>query len=207
MRATNVVPRVAQTGSLWTEGYLLVRKLLTSSSAERLSSYVLGLRELNSCSDNQVPGAPAKYGDRVMDQLLETLLPRIEVLANLRLYATYSYCRVYRGGDSLARHTDRPACEVSVSISLSCCDAPFWPLWVQGLRQTFAAELSPGDGLVYLGVRCPHWREPFAGREAAQVFLHYVAQDGPFNDCKFDKRPGLSHRVHTASQTEVGSQL
>lgn len=207
MSVISGVPCVTQANDLWTEGYLLVRKLLTASSADRLNRYVRGMQQANSSFDNQVPGAPARYGDRVTDQLLDALLSRIEALAERRLYPTYSYYRLYRGGDLLACHTDRPACEVSVSVSLGCQGAPFWPLWVQGLRQTFAAELTPGDGLLYLGVRCPHWREPFAGREATQVFLHYVAQDGPFSDCKFDKRPTLSHCANIESQREVRSQL
>lgn len=177
---------------LWTEGYSIVPKLLTAASAARLSEYVLSVAGKTFQSDPQVPGAPARYGDRVLDSLLQTVLPHIERVAKRALYPTYSYCRVYSNGDSLARHTDRAACEVSASISLQCEGVPYWPLCIQGLQSTVAAELMVGDALIYLGARCAHWREPFTGTKAVQVFLHYVTQDGPASDWKFDKRTALS---------------
>jgi hypothetical protein len=53
-------------------------------------------------------------------------------------------------------------------------------------------SLNPGDGLIYRGCDCYHWREPFAGDHLAQVFLHYVDQNGPNTEWKYDKRPRLS---------------
>jgi hypothetical protein len=191
--ATNTAARLSSEDSqLWAKGYLIVPQLLTAASAARLSKYVLSVAGKTFQSDPQVPGAPARYGDCVLDSLLQTVLPRIERVANRALYPTYSYCRVYSNGDSLARHTDRAACEVSASISLQCEGAPYWPLCVQGLQSTVAAELAVGDALVYLGARCAHWREPFMGTKAVQVFLHYVTQNGPASDWKFDKRTALS---------------
>src|SRR5271156_1197866 len=47
------------------------------------------------------------------------------------------------------------------------------------------------DFLVYSGTQIPHWREEFEAKQLVQVFLHYVDQNGPHKEWKFDKRPGL----------------
>ncbi|MGA7235113.1 MAG: hypothetical protein WBY44_05520, partial [Bryobacteraceae bacterium] len=54
------------------------------------------------------------------------------------------------------------------------------------------------------GCDCYHWREPFAGNHLAQVFLHYVDQNGPNTEWKYDKRSRLSRLPDENSI--VGSQ-
>ena len=56
-------------------------------------------------------------------------------------------------------------------------------------------ELEPGDAVLYRGMVLEHWRDPYEGVRAAQVFLHYVDQDGPHAEWKFDKRPSLAMSV------------
>jgi hypothetical protein len=143
--------------------------------------------------DHQVPDTPAAYGDPIMDMLLERVRPTIEQATGLALFPTYSYFRVYKPGDALAKHTDRPACEVSVSVALGPALQVKWPLWIEGAGGASALELAPGDAAVYRGMDCAHWREPFAsGDHAAQVFLHYVDQNGPHAEWKRDKRASHS---------------
>ena len=137
--------------------------------------------------DDQVPGTPCSYGDLLMDGLLNTLLPDIEKASGLKLLPTYSYFRVYKKGDSLERHVDRPSCEISVSLCLGFEDGESWPIWIEVPRGAISVSLNPGDALLYRGIECPHWREAFEGNCQAQVFLHYVDQDGPCAEWKFDK--------------------
>lgn len=59
------------------------------------------------------------------------------------------------------------------------------------LTGAFPVAMKPGDAAVYRGIECPHWREPFQGELAAQVFLHYVEQNGRYAEWKFDKRRSL----------------
>ncbi len=126
-----------------------------------------------------------------MEALLEALRPRLERLLSLSLFPTYSYFRVYKRGDALARHTDREPCEISLSLNLGLLPEQPWGLWIEGPKGADQVELCPGDGLLYKGIERPHWREPFAGEQAAQVFLHYVDQAGPYAHWRFDKRPSL----------------
>lgn len=44
--------------------------------------------------------------------------------------------------------------------------------------------------IIYRGHDIDHWREPFMGRNHAQVFLHYNDENGPFAK-KWDGRPIL----------------
>jgi hypothetical protein len=138
--------------------------------------------------DDQVSGTPASYGDFMMDGLLDSLQPEIEAACGLALFPTYSYFRVYKNGDTLARHSDRPACEISATICLGFEEEKSWPIWIEGPQGTSSVDLGPGDALLYRGIECPHWREAFDGNHQAQVFLHYVDQNGPNAEWKFDKR-------------------
>jgi hypothetical protein len=138
--------------------------------------------------DSQVTGTPCAYGDFMMDGLLTSLLQAIERGSGLALFPTYSYFRVYKSGDTLAKHTDRPSCEISVTLCLGLKEGKSWPIWIEGPRGTSSVHLGAGDALLYRGTECAHWREAFEGQRQAQVFLHYVDQNGPYAEWKYDKR-------------------
>jgi alkylated DNA repair dioxygenase AlkB len=129
--------------------------------------------------------------DVFMGGLMMEILPLAEQIARAKLFPACSYFRVYKRGDALGRHTDRNACEVSLSICLGYEAARPWPIWIEGPQGVSTIELAPGDALVYRGIECPHWREPLEGDLAAQVFLHYVDQTGPYAQWKLDERTSL----------------
>jgi len=144
--------------------------------------------------DGTAPGAMSSAGDVFMDGLLMDLLPFAEEVSRAKLFPTYSYFRVYSRGDVLEKHTDRPSCEISLSLCLGYQAERPWPLLVEGPAGASSVELAPGDALLYRGIECPHWREPMDGEQTAQVFLHYVDQNGPYAEWKYDKRPALSFK-------------
>jgi hypothetical protein len=185
------MPKRSETWSR--DGYVVLRSLVRSPRLTLLRRYAM-LRARSGAMDHgdgQVDRSPAAYGDLLMDGLLDDLRPRIEKACGSKLFPTYSYFRVYKRGAVLAKHRDRPACEVSVSLSLGCEPNRAWPLWIEGLRGTAFVTLARGDALLYRGIECAHWREPFAGDRCVQVFLHYVDQNGPHAEWRFDKRPNL----------------
>jgi hypothetical protein len=139
-------------------------------------------------TDEQVPGTPSSYGDFMMDGLLTDLLPHVQSASGLALSPTYSYFRVYKHGDSLAKHVDRASCEVSVTLCLGREGEEAWPILIEGPRGVSSISLAPGDAMLYRGMECPHWREMFEGRRQAQLFLHYVDKNGSHADLKFDER-------------------
>ena len=157
-------------------------------------------------TDQQVPNTYSHYADMVMETLLVKMLPVMAKETGLNLIPTYSYARVYKKGDILKRHKDRPSCEISTTINLG---GDPWPIFIDDTGSNNVIDeyknmhkpnapkgtkvlLEVGDMLVYSGCELEHWREPFDGNICGQVFLHYNHVNGPFADKnKFDGRPKL----------------
>ena len=162
--------------------------------------------------DAQCPLSQAIHGAPVFDSLLEQLVPNFEQASGKRLLPTYAYARLYEPGDELKIHTDRPACEISATLTLGF-DGDVWPIYVgdyteagegrevviedgsiKYLTNEREIKMGVGDAVLYRGMEKVHWREPYKeGKWQAQVFLHYVDADGPHAGEKYDKRPKLSH--------------
>ena len=156
--------------------------------------------------DKQVPGTYSIYGDFFMETLMMKVLPIMQQRTDMNLIPCYTYTRIYKKGDILKRHSDRPSCEISTTLHLG---GDPWPIFLDPTGQKtvidehkqihkpnapkgISIDLEVGDMLVYSGCELEHWREPFEGDNCAQVFLHYNNVDGPFGtQNKFDKRPLL----------------
>ena len=120
--------------------------------------------------------SPCWYDDSLMNVLLQTKLPLVEKESNLKLFPTYAYWRYYIFGGMLKKHSDRPACEISVTACIKKYDN--WPIVVEGT----SFELEEGDAVLYAGCDQKHWRPGvYKGEGLAQVFLHYVNKNGPFS--------------------------
>jgi hypothetical protein len=125
--------------------------------------------------------SPAWYHDPLMTALLDEKLPLVEKESNLKLFQTYAYWRYYIFGGVLKKHTDRPACEVSITACIKKYDN--WPIIVEGT----SFELEEGDAILYAGCDQEHWRPGiYKGKGMAQVFLHYVNKDGNFTHHAYD---------------------
>jgi hypothetical protein len=130
--------------------------------------------------DNQ-SFSPAWYNDPLMNALLQVKLPMVEKESNLKLFPTYAYWRYYILGAKLVKHTDRPACEISVTTCIKKYDN--WPIVVE--NKSF--ELEEGDAVLYAGYDQKHYRPGvYKGKGMAQVFFHYVNQNGPYKDHAYD---------------------
>jgi hypothetical protein len=171
--------------------YTVVKNALSKEIVELATQYALFDEMQDFAPDSyQVVGAHAKYADPVMESLLLKLQPVMEEATGLSLYPTYSFYRVYRNGDTLAKHKDRPSCEISCTLSFNYSyeDSDYsWPIYMNGE----AIHLTPGDIAVYRGIENEHWRDPLTFPEPAwhvQAFLHYVDQNGPHAEYKYDKR-------------------
>ena len=186
-------------------GYCIVRRLLPEPVRDFLYEYARKAARTGrlGTGDTQLPNTPSRYADPFMESVLQILLPQVAETSGLQLYPTYSYFRVYKHGDVLAAHVDRPSCEVSVTISVGYEADAIWPVWVERKGGATPIELEPGDGMLYRGTDVRHWRDTFAGNEATQLFLHYVDQDGPNRDWKFDRRERLGNSAATDAILET----
>jgi hypothetical protein len=208
-------------GSFELHRYILMRNFLPAELQKVMLRYALMKVQIGQVSreDKQVPGTPSLYGDTLMETLMELACPQVELLTGKRLFPTYSYFRVYRNGDELRPHIDRPSCEISFTICLgydtsNIVDKNYqWPFYVNNSKdyrhftneslapvtpgEGFPVLLGPGDCVIYRGCEVRHWREPFPGNYQAQAFIHYVDQDGPYAAYKFDTRPMLGAPAST----------
>ena len=148
-------------------------------------------------NDDQVPNTYSHYGDIVMETLLIEVKPVMEKHTGIKLSPTYSYARIYKKGDVLARHKDRDSCEISTTLNLG---GESWPIYLDPTGRNGQAgieiNLSPGDMLIYSGCDLEHWREEFKGKNCGQVFLHYnKSSSKTAKENYLDERPILGAPV------------
>ena len=153
--------------------------------------------------ENQVNGSVARYWHPQYRKIHSEIRLILEQVIGRKLYNTYYYDRFYFPGQELKKHTDRPACEISVTIHVSTNIKESWPIWIKTpdtfedkTMKTLIASgenrfvhLEAGDGMIYKGCERPHWRDPMPGLLESninkdeslyyhQIFFHYVLQDG-----------------------------
>ena len=167
--------------------YEVVRNFIDPARAVELGQEFKEFTKSNNLpGDTQVSRSRCLY-DYV--SFLELLVEKSNHVTNIcgeRVLPTYCYARVYHNGADLAKHTDRPACEVSVTLNLGS-DVQ-WPIYIQDPNgNDISVELRPGDAMLYYGCDAPHWRETFEGESCVQVFLHYVKSRGKNQPFYFDK--------------------
>ncbi|HKX89071.1 MAG TPA: hypothetical protein VJM13_07670 [Sphingopyxis sp.] len=137
-----------------------------------------------------------------MATFLWGMTPAISALVGHDLRPTYCYFRMYRAGDICRVHSDRYACEHSLSLLLAASDGKPWPLEVGsrhiemprqradadfGDEAYGAVPMLPGDAVLYQGVHRAHGRvTPNPNRWSAHLFLHWVDPDGPYAEHAFE---------------------
>lgn len=131
------------------------------------------------------------------------LTPIMEHLTGRTLLPTFSYFRAYQRDDVCWIHSDREACEHSLSMTLAYSDDKPWALEFsrerQQRREPLATDfqgkpygsvsMAPGDAVLYQGVDYRHGRiTPNPNRWSAHMFLHWVDSAGPHRGLAFDKQ-------------------
>ncbi|HEY2345684.1 MAG TPA: hypothetical protein VGH80_07360 [Xanthomonadaceae bacterium] len=155
------------------------------------------------CYEVSSGGLPA------LSTFLWAMTPKIEEVTGVSLLPTYSYLRAYQQGDICRVHSDRAACEHSVSLTVAYADGIPWALAVADTPKShenrqqkqhgeidFGDEayseymMAPGDAVIYHGIDYRHGRlAPNPNRWSVHLFMHWVDRDGPHRDQLFDGRP------------------
>lgn len=137
--------------------------------------------------DTQCTKSPSVYNYHPFIELLVGATPFMQDVLGEIMLPTYSYARMYRHGDVLTPHTDRGACEVSITLHLAS-DGVEWPIYFRKPDNSVAeVKMKPGQAVIYLGCVAEHWRNVYEGNEYGQVFLHYVRSRGPNAKYYFDR--------------------
>ncbi len=166
--------------------YKKIKGILTFNEIVLLKDYCILKHKTNQKNFDNFQnnnGDSMFYGDALMTTLLQQKTILMEYHCGKSLWPTYAFWRMYSKYAELLPHTDRPSCEISVTINIGS-SGETWPIFMDG----DPIELEPGDGAIYMGCKIKHWREEFKGDWSSQVFLHYVDKNGPFSEYKWDKK-------------------
>lgn len=178
------------------DGYVHLKNSLNKQSCEVLTNELKVLvKEKKTIKDQYCLLSESVHGFQIFDNLLEAMLPYFEAQSGLKLYPSYSYARLYNKGEELIIHRDRESCEISVTITLGF-EGDVWPIYMGDDENKTVnvnkINMEIGDAVMYRGIDKWHWRELYVeGQWQAQVFLHYVDQNGPYAEWKYDKRESL----------------
>ena len=183
--------------SFQSNGYIRVKNLIDTQTIKTISQYFenkinrgewVGKKEVEVNDASKL----GYYADPLIELMLKQCLPAVEEHTGLKLEPTYSFSRVYQGGEELTPHTDRPSCEISATINVACT-GDVWPIWMQfENNDPVKCMLNPGDAVIYKGCEVTHWRRKLPkGQINVQFMLHYVDKNGPYTEYKFDKREAL----------------
>ena len=187
-------------------GYVVLQDVLTKEQCDSLVEHMFQLHaDGKLIQDDQCPLSDAVYGDEKFDTLLQNIVEPLGKAVGKKLRPTYSYARIYRTGDVLKKHKDRPACEISTTLTLGYDAKVNWPIHFSNDDGTVekAVSMEPGEMAAYKGTEMVHWRRPFKGNWHCQVFLHYVDANGPYADQAMDGRTSLG--IDKTSETMVKS--
>jgi len=178
-------------------GYVKVKNMVDEQTVKTISQYFenkINRGEWKTKKEVGVDDASkfGYYADPLIEVMLKQCLPAIEEQTGLKLEPTYSFSRVYQGGEELTPHTDRPSCEISATINVACT-GDIWPIWMQYEdKDPVKCMLAPGDAVIYKGCEVTHWRRKLPkGQINVQFMLHYVDKNGQNAEYKFDKREAL----------------
>ena len=152
-----------------------------------------------------------EHGDYLMETLMDMSTPVVEQNVQKKLWPTYSYFRIYDKGSDLKIHKDRESCEYTVALCLGAdpidtpyeifigeedetSDYKYYDLKNRNFnryRIDHKFPMLPNNAVIFKGMDKIHWREICTHDHFITVFLHYVDQEGPYKEFKYDKRDSL----------------
>lgn len=174
------------------KGYVLLKSLVPEPLCElvTLTSYISSARNYKGDSDVVIGDSVDSYGTPHGDALLLMVKDALENNGLPALLPTYSFYRTYTKGSVLTEHTDRPSCNISVTVALSQNDWSFDCVGFDGVKRS--VNMDRGDGILYYGQAVPHSREtPLDEEVSHHIFLHYTTDIPENQQYKFDGREQL----------------
>jgi PKHD-type hydroxylase len=184
-------------------GFTILSNVLTKEQCDELVKHMFDLyKQGRLVKDEQCPLSDSIYGDPVFDELLQKFAKPIGNHLGKTLLPTYTYCRIYRTGEILKKHKDRPACEISATMTLGFDAKHLWKIYFDEEKE-IPVDLQIGEMAVYAGCDILHWRPAFKGNWHVQVFFHYVDANGPHAVHAMDGREqlGVQKVKNVAPQT------
>ena len=130
--------------------FAIIRNFISSDKAKKLSEEFKNYCEENpeDCpSDDQIPNTPAKHNYISFLEILCQKTSEVSEIIGESVLPTYSYARIYKNGDILKKHTDRDACEVSLTVHLDGDSE--WEIFVESSNnESQSIKLQSGVELI-----------------------------------------------------------
>jgi hypothetical protein len=179
----------SQLEQLNTNNYLIIDNFIEPKYAKQLHNmfkYEVENNPQQFVFDSQCSKSFSIYNAKPFLEILIDKIPHISNIVEQLVFPTYNYARYYKNGEILEKHTDRPACEVSITLHLDS-DGVEWPIWfTKPNKETISVNIKPGQAILYNGMISEHWRNEYTGDSYSQVFLHYVRSQGQYWQEYFD---------------------
>jgi len=176
------------------KGWYYLPEIITKEEAilikyKNLCGAINDLNTLNGHWDAERGRVLTCYAPPSCTFIMKRVQPILESLVGEELIPTYWFSTTYHNKGWMNCHTDRPSCEISVTMNI-CGDAA-WPIKLKDFTgKRISAVTPPGHGVAYLGTQVEHWRSPLRTHDNdrfMQLFLHFVRKNGPYADYAFDR--------------------
>ena len=163
--------------------YVYLQNALSKEECAAVTKHLFDLYENGTLTkDEQCPLSDSVYDDVILNHILNKMEKPLSDMLGINLKSAYCYARIYRPGEVLEYHYDRPACEISGTMTLGFDpNDKVWPIFFgkhKGDEVGVSVDIGVGDLVMYRGEELPHWRNAFKGTWQTQVFFHYVDADG-----------------------------
>ena len=176
------------------KGWYYLPKIITKEEAiqikyKNLMGAIGDLGGLKTNYDSERGNILSCYAPPACSFVMKRIQPVLEELLGEELIPSYWFSTTYHNKGWMNCHTDRPSCEISVTMNI-CGDAA-WPIKLKDLEGNKQAVVTPvGHGVAYLGTIVPHWRSPLRTHDNdrfMQLFLHFVRKNGQYAEYAYDK--------------------
>lgn len=175
-------------------GYTYLTNIIDKETCEDFAKEMLYLKALNKLTAEErgqvaAPNAdPGVYkpsygfgGVQKFNNYLNFISKPLAEKLGINWKDKHCYCRIYYNGGLLGKHVDRPGLDYTLSITLmSTLTKPF-PLYVIDKKgNEISADTKVGDGILILGTKMQHWREPLVcepNQSCIQLFMHWSYPD------------------------------
>ena len=130
--------------------YLHIPNFISKEKANSLANQIIAFSKTignDMQHDPQAPNSLAKYNYLPFVKVLVKKINEVSTILEEDVLPTYTYTRIYRHGEVLNRHRDRPACEISITLNLKKDNE--WPIWFQKPNgEEISLELNQGDAVM-----------------------------------------------------------
>ncbi len=170
-----------QTAAQFERGYVQLTGLLPPFHIGALRRYYRYHTRMGTFAlgDDQTPGRYVAYDEPTTRYVQQQLTRTVSDLARRVVVPSYSYLALYQGGAALDPHTDREACEYTISLCIDATPDPqthgAWPLRLMTADGEVSVTQGIGDALLFRGRYLTHWRDQLpAGYTSSSVLFHFV---------------------------------